>query len=149
MRRMRMFVIWAVGLLLFAFSNVVTAQEVVLTSGQLEYQQYCASCHGRDGKGKGPMADLLRTAPADLTQLSKKNGGQFPFWRVYRTIDGREEVMAHGTRGMPVWGAHFLTQEGGQPLDEHRVLGRILALVYYLESIQKTGDEGSGTGKTR
>ena len=114
----------------------VAAQEVVLTSGQLEYQQYCASCHGRDGKGGGAMADLLRVAPADLTQLSKKNGGQFPFWRIYGTIDGREAVMAHGTRTMPVWGAHFLTEAGGQPLDEQQVIGRILALVYYLESLQ-------------
>lgn len=115
---------------------VATAQEVVLTSGQLEYQNYCASCHGRDGKGRGPMAELLRAVPADLTQLKKKHDGQFPFWRIYRTIDGREEVMAHGTRTMPVWGAHFLTEAGGQPLDEQRVIGRILALVYYLESIQ-------------
>jgi len=27
-------------------------------------------------------------------------------------------------------------QEGGAPLDEHTVLGRILALVYYVESLQ-------------
>ena len=86
---------------------MVIAQEVVLTSGQLEYQHYCASCHGHDGKGKGAMANLLRTVPADFTQLNKKNDGQFPFWRVYGTIDGREEVMAHGTRTMPVWGALF------------------------------------------
>jgi mono/diheme cytochrome c family protein len=112
------------------------AQEVVLTSGKLEYQQYCAICHGKEGKGGGSMADLLRAKPADLTQLSKKNRGQFPFWRVYRTIDGREEVMGHGTRTMPIWGSHFLVEEGGGPLDEHVVLGRILALVYYLESLQ-------------
>jgi mono/diheme cytochrome c family protein len=129
-------IVWTVAVLLCSPAGVVTAQEVVLTSGQLEYQYYCASCHGRDGKGKGAMADLLRAVPADLTQLHKKNSGQFPFWRVYGTIDGREEVIAHGTRTMPVWGAHFLTEAGGQPLDEHRVIGRILALVYYLESIQ-------------
>ncbi len=134
---MRTFIIsvWTVALLLFGHPRVVTAQEVVLTSGQLEYHNYCASCHGRDGKGKGPMADLLRTVPADLTQLKKKND-QFPFWRIYAIIDGREAVMAHGSRTMPVWGAHFLTEAGGQPLDEQRVIGRILALVYYLESIQ-------------
>ena len=128
--------VWTVAILLLGHSPVVTAQEVVLTSGQLEYQSYCASCHGRDGKGKGVMADLLRAVPADLTQLKKKHGGQFPFWRIYGTIDGREEVMAHGSRTMPVWGAHFLTEAGGQPLDEQRVIGRILALVYYLESLQ-------------
>ena len=135
---MRTFIIsvWTVALLLLGHSGVVTAQEVVLPSGQLEYQGSCASCHGREGKGQGPMADLLRTSPADLTQLKKKNG-QFPFWRIYAAIDGREAVMAHGSRTMPVWGAHFLTEAGGQPLDEQRVIGRILALVYYLESIQE------------
>ena len=128
--------VWTVAIVLLGHSRVVTAQEVVLTSGQLEYHNYCASCHGHDGKGKGAMADLLRAVPADLTQLTKKSGGQFPFWRIYGTIDGREAVMAHGSRTMPVWGAHFLTEAGGQPLDEQRVIGRILALVYYLESIQ-------------
>jgi len=111
------------------------AQEVVLTSGKLEYQQYCAICHGKEGKGDGSMAELLKTKPADLTQLRKERG-QFPFWRAYRTIDGREAVMAHGTRAMPIWGSHFLIEEGGGPLDDQRVMGRILALVYYLESIQ-------------
>jgi hypothetical protein len=83
------------------------------------------------------MAEMLKKQPADLTQLTKKNNGQYPFWRVYRTIDGREEVMAHGSRTMPIWGAHFLIEEGGRPLDDNLVLGRILSLVYYLESIQE------------
>jgi mono/diheme cytochrome c family protein len=114
----------------------VAQEQVVLTSGKKEFQQYCATCHGPEGKGDGPMAELLKKRPADLTHLRDKNSGQFPFWRVYRTIDGREEVMAHGTRTMPVWGSHFLIEEGGSSLDEERVLGRILALVYYLESLQ-------------
>jgi mono/diheme cytochrome c family protein len=117
--------------------RVAAQEQVVLTSGKLEYQYYCATCHGSVGKGDGPMSDLWKKPPADLTQLSKKNNGQFPFWRVYRTIDGREEVVAHGPRAMPVWGGRFLMQEGGAPLDEHAVLGRILALVYYVESLQE------------
>ena len=120
------------------YPSFAAAQEqVVLTSGKLEYQQYCASCHGAEGTGNGPMSELWKKPPADLTQLTKKNNGQFPFWRVYRTIDGREEVASHGPRAMPVWGARFLAQEGGATLDEHTVLGRILALVYYVESLQK------------
>src|SRR5262245_54289659 len=117
-------------------SRGLAQEQVVLTSGKLEYQRYCATCHGSAGKGDGPMASILTKQPVDLTVLSKQKGGQFPFWQVYRIIDGREEVMGHGVRGMPVWGAHFLTEEGGAPLDETRVLGRILALVYYLESLQ-------------
>jgi len=117
--------------------RVAAQEQVVLTSGKLEYQDYCAACHGPAGKGNGPMSELWKKPPADLTQLSKKNNGQYPFWRVYRTIDGREEVVAHGPRAMPVWGGRFLMQEGGAPLDEHTVLGRILALVYYVESLQE------------
>jgi hypothetical protein len=83
------------------------------------------------------MSDLWKKPPADLTQLRKKNDGQYPFWRVYRVIDGREEVVSHGPRAMPVWGSRFLSREGGSPLDEHAVLGRILALVYYVESLQE------------
>jgi hypothetical protein len=79
------------------------------------------------------MVDVLTITPADLTQLSKKNDNQFPFWRVYKVIDGREEVMAHGTRDMPVWGAWFQVAEGSNLI----ATGRILELVYYLKSIQE------------
>lgn len=112
-------------------------EEVVLTNGRQEYQAYCATCHGEKGKGDGPMADLLTVAPADLTQLRKKNDGEFPFWRVYKIVDGRDIVRGHGARNMPVWGAEFLREEGGGYLDEEQVIGRILALVYYLQSIQE------------
>lgn len=83
------------------------------------------------------MSDLWKKPPADLTQISKKNNGQYPFWRVYRVIDGREDVVSHGPRAMPIWGSRFLVQEGDSSLDEHAVLGRILVLVYYVESLQE------------
>jgi mono/diheme cytochrome c family protein len=111
--------------------------EGVLKSGQREYQAYCATCHGTQAKGDGPMSTILTVAPADLTQIRKQNNGEFPFWRVYKIIDGRDMVRGHGARGMPVWGAYFLSEEGGGYLDEDRVIGRVLGLVYYLQSIQE------------
>ncbi len=117
--------------------NCLAQDEVVLSNGRQEYHSYCATCHGVKAKGDGPLAELLTLKPADLTQLSKKNDGEFPFWRVYRIIDGREEIMAHGARSMPIWGAHFSSEEGGGPTTEERVLGRVLGLVYYLQSIQE------------
>jgi len=81
--------------------------------------------------------NLLTVRPTDLTQLSKKHQGQFPFWQVYRIIDGREEVKGHGTRDMPIWGEVFRQPEGGQRLDETHVIGRLLALVYHIQSIQE------------
>lgn len=112
-------------------------EEVVLNNGEREYQAYCATCHGTQGKGDGPMSTILTVVPADLTQIRKKNSGEFPFWRVYKIIDGRDMVRGHGARSMPVWGAYFLSEEGGGHLDEDRVIGRVLGLVYYLQSIQQ------------
>ena len=43
------------------------------------YMAYCASCHGKDAKGDGPMAKLLKTPPPDLTAIAVRNGGMFPF----------------------------------------------------------------------
>ena len=55
--------------------------------GKMEYQASCASCHGTDGKGTGPVAPSLAKKPADLTTLAKQNNGVFPFERIYETID--------------------------------------------------------------
>src|SRR5215471_6161129 len=130
---------WVVAATLFWVVPAVglAQDEAVLKHGQQEYQAYCAACHGAQGKGDGPMSTILAVPPADLTQIRKKNGGEFPFWRVYKVIDGRDMVRGHGARGMPVWGAYFLSEEGGGYLDEDRVIGRVLGLAHYLESIQE------------
>lgn len=36
-----------------------------------------------------------------------RGGGKFPFWEVYRVIEGRGVVPGHGSRDMPVWGDRF------------------------------------------
>ena len=126
--------------LLWAIPGPGLAQEdKILASGELEYQRYCVVCHGENAKGNGIMADLLLIKPADLTQLSKKNGGDFPFWRTYRIIDGREEIRVHGARAMPVWGDRFRAEEGeeGPAAWVDLARGRIWQLVYYLQSIQE------------
>ena len=108
--------------------------------GKLEYQSNCASCHGNDGKG-GAYVDFLKVTPPDLTQLSKKNGGVFPLERVYNVIDGRQEVKAHGSRDMPIWGRDYQIRAGEYYVDvgydpEAYVRGRILALIDYLNRLQ-------------
>jgi mono/diheme cytochrome c family protein len=114
-------------------------QEEIVAAGHRQFRHACAVCHGLGGKGESVMTtlNLLTVRPADLTQLSKKHQGQFPFWKVYRIIDGREEVKGHGTRDMPIWGEVFIQQEGGKLVDEIRAMGRILAIVYYIQSIQE------------
>ena len=107
--------------------------------GQTSFMVHCASCHGDDAKGDGPMADELRVPPADLTRLAANNAGQFPFGDVIHTIDGRIPIKGHGG-SMPIFGALF-SQDFNPDLapfiGEEIVRGRILALTYYLEAIQE------------
>ena len=85
------------------------AQE--MTYGQAEFLNSCAACHGTDGRGDGPMAEVLNTPPADLTRIAERNGGSFPYWKVFATIDGRYIVPGHGERDMPVWGRQFIDED--------------------------------------
>jgi mono/diheme cytochrome c family protein len=110
-----------------------------LERGRSLYRIHCLNCHGEQADGTGPMADLLVVRPADLAQLRADNGGDFPSERVYRAIDGRGEVRGHGQPRMPIWGLSF--QELDRDTDqEAEVRSRILALVVYLESLQRVDD---------
>ena len=102
------------------------------TNGPDLFRAYCASCHGMDAKGDGPAAAALKTKPADLTLLSKRNGGQFPEARVRKVISGDDVLAAHGSREMPIWGPIFHQIE--EDIDRGHV--RMENLVKYLESIQ-------------
>jgi mono/diheme cytochrome c family protein len=119
-------------------SHAAAQESEVIAGGEIEYQRHCASCHGMDARGDGPLAKYLTVKPADLTQVAKKNGGEFPFWQTYRIIDGRDEIKAHGTREMPVWGQRFLAEQGSKDrYSETEVTGRILSLVFYLRHVQE------------
>jgi mono/diheme cytochrome c family protein len=96
------------------------------------YRAYCASCHGKNGKGNGPVAPALKVRAPDLTLIAKKNGGEFPVARVRRIIMGEGMIASHGSREMPVWGPIFHQVEA----DVDRGPVRIENLVKYLESIQ-------------
>jgi hypothetical protein len=99
------------------------------------FKFYCAPCHGRDGKGHGPVASVLKTSPSDLTQIAKRNGGVFPADRVEVLVTnglGADPLQAHGTPEMPVWGPVFRSLD---PSDA-RVRVRIANLIAYLDAIQ-------------
>jgi mono/diheme cytochrome c family protein len=95
------------------------------------FNSYCAVCHGKEGKGNGPAASALTKVPADLTQISARNGGKFPDVKVSRYIEGADQVQAHGTRDMPMWGDLF--RSIGQDTAQMRVAG----LTEYIKSLQK------------
>lgn len=86
--------------------STVAQQQPLINSirGDNLYKAYCASCHGEDAKGNGPMAAWLKIPPSDLTRISARNGGTFPLERIDRIISGEEALPSgHGTRAMPVW----------------------------------------------
>lgn len=103
-------------------------------AGRDLFEFYCASCHGRDGKGGGPVVPALRTPPPDLTTLTGRNGGMFPLERIRDFVTGEGDRLpdAHGSKEMPVWGPIFHALD---PADTtNRV--RIGNIVTYIESIQ-------------
>ena len=102
-------------------------------SGAEMYRTYCASCHGLDGRGSGPAAAALKKVPPDLTQISKRNNGRFPDFRVVRIIDGSEVEAVHGSRDMPIWGDYFR----GKLPDEAIIALRERNLTDYIRSIQQ------------
>ena len=104
--------------------------------GAETYRVYCASCHGKDAKGTGPLADSLRVRPTDLTLLARRNDGKFPGDKVHKIIDGRESVKGHGGSDMPVWGDTFKNAREGY--EDEKVKERITQLVDYLHSIQES-----------
>jgi mono/diheme cytochrome c family protein len=103
-------------------------------SGKQMFKQYCAACHGADGKGRGPATDLLKIPPPDLTTLAKRHEGKFPYDYVSSVLLFGPGFSAHGSADMPTWGALF------QYLDKYNqaaVLKRIKNLCDYLASLQE------------
>jgi mono/diheme cytochrome c family protein len=102
-------------------------------TGEDSFNFYCATCHGRDGKGSGPVAASLRTPPADLTGLARRNRGTFPRTEVMSFVTGTgRPVTTHGPGDMPVWGPIFRSLEISDP----RVKIRIENIVDYIEMLQ-------------
>lgn len=103
-------------------------------SGAYAFRTHCASCHGVDGKGGGPLAENLRFRPPDLTLLASRNGGQYPAEKVQRIIDGRHPLKGHGGPEMPVWGDAFKNADTGY--DEQTVKERIQSIVDHVRTLQ-------------
>lgn len=127
---------------MFALSSPLlsaTAPDMaVVAAGEIEYFNACAICHGVDARGNGILSRYLIVKPTNLRQLKLTADGGFPFWEVYRKIDGQAEIRGHGTRDMPVWGDRFRNQAGGDNKSaQTQAAGRILSLVFYLQHIQE------------
>jgi mono/diheme cytochrome c family protein len=112
------------------------ADPVLAELGERVFRTYCASCHGLDASGNGPAAHALQVPPADLRRIAARRGGSFPDGEIAMKIDGRFEIVAHGSREMPVWGATFGADIPQSETAESIARGKIAVVVEYLKSIQ-------------
>ena len=131
--------------MVFAGGHPLASQELKI--GATEYAQYCAGCHGADGRGGGPIAEYFGAQPPSLTLLAKDNGGKFPLQRAYQIIDGRVPIKAHGEGDMQIWGNRYRAEIDDIEVDapdavreslrRRLVRGRILELIFHLQTIQE------------
>ena len=118
---------------------VPVAQAQDAAQGGEVFMQYCATCHGVEARGDGPMNSVLVIQPTDLTQLAAENGGTFPTSRVVARIDGRDPLVSHGSP-MPIYG-QFFEGRGKTIRGEDGVMimtsQPVIDLVAYLEGMQE------------
>jgi hypothetical protein len=130
--------------LLITLSDVTVAQKPTVlnvpaprppaNSGKQMFEAYCAACYGKGGKGDGPVAAALKVPPPDLTGLTGRNNGKFPWSQVSKTITGPTGMPAHGSREMPIWGPVFMSMSHQH---ESQVRLRVANLPDYIKSFQQ------------
>ena len=138
LRAILAFVLVLLLLVFFCSTTVRASRErntpvIHTVNGEEIFKNYCAPCHGLDGRGNGPVAPALRFKVPDLTQISKRGGGKFPSARIRSVIEGNESISGHGSREMPIWGPVFHHVGADQDLGAVRTDN----VTKYLESIQQ------------
>ena len=113
------------------------AEELSNYSGAQLYKRFCASCHGVDADGNGPIAPMFKTIVPDLRMIAKRHGGKYPSETIHQIIDGRLTRPPHGPRDMPVWGWEFLKADGDDAAARQRADELITRLVNYISTLQK------------
>jgi mono/diheme cytochrome c family protein len=124
-----------VGIVLAAPAIAADKPGAPAAKGELAYTRYCVACHGPTGRGDGPLAGDLRIPVPDLTTLSARSGGTYPYDRVVRIIGSGDTVRSHGTADMPAWGDAFKKTKG---TEAKTVEDAIRNLAEYLRSLQRS-----------
>jgi mono/diheme cytochrome c family protein len=127
---------YCVGTLALMTVTMCRAAEAPSAAGAELYREFCATCHGVNAHGDGPVASSLKRKVPDLTLIAQRRGGVFPAEEIHRIVDGRSTPRAHGSAEMPVWGWEFYGYEGEDATRRRRVAELIDQLVGYLKSIQ-------------
>ena len=94
------------------------------------FKEYCASCHGADGRGNNPAVGFLKTPPPDLRMMTQRNNGKYPSLQVKAILTFGPGSKAHGALDMPTWGPLFRSMPNG--LAELRIDN----LTTFIKSIQ-------------
>jgi len=112
--------------------------------GAVDFENFCAACHGKDARGNGPVAMELKVAPPSLRKLAARRNGVFDVNEIVKIIDGRDMPRAHGTPEMPIWGSlfRFIAELSGilqSDIEdsEKDAQNHIMAIAKYLETIQE------------
>ena len=116
-------------------------KETSPASGKEMYLQYCASCHGKEGKGDGPAAAALKAAPNNLATPPGLHTHDGIVPRVERSVlaehlhahhellqavaAARNRLRYHKTQEalQPVRLAECITGEDAVELTEHPLVG--------------------------
>lgn len=114
--------------------KIVRLQQTQPHSGAQMFKEYCASCHGADGRGNGPAVGFLKTPPPDLRMMTQRNNGRYPSLQVKAILTFGPGTHAHGALDMPTWGPLFRSLDGSR---EEVVTQRIYNLGKFIESIQQ------------
>lgn len=134
---------------LLSFTQYASASSDItndaIEAGRKTYNRHCELCHGKHADGNGRYQSILKHEPANLTKLTDRNDGNFPWITLYKIIDGTDLMLAHGTREMPIWGERFDLNNWGEgnwnrgKTNHSKTIarGRIFELLLFLDFIQK------------
>lgn len=114
-------------------------------TGKALYRRFCASCHGVEGRGDGPVAGSLKVEVPNLTLIARRARGVYPRDRIARVIDGSHVVAAHGTRTMPIWGQEFNRWAQDQKVskaDARMIIVRLADYVWLLQTPATRDEDG-------
>jgi mono/diheme cytochrome c family protein len=125
------------------YANQSTAKTVIIpvskapaNNGKQMYVNFCAPCHGVDGKGNGPAAAALKKQPTDLAALSRNHGGKYPSTHIVSVLQFGIAHPSHGSAEMPLWGPMLGSANSAPSETDVRAL-RISNLSRYLQTLQE------------
>lgn len=104
-----------------------------LASGRATFTQFCAPCHGPNGKGNGAVASYLLRTPSDVTQLRRRYNGVFPQADLEAALLATSRDQTRGVLGREevLWGPLFLS------FGPEAARVRVAGLLAFLESVQE------------